>query len=48
VYVGINGTLNVSRVLLPVLGGAVVLTAGAMGAAFLLLGYTPRPAGTAG
>ena len=51
VYVGINGTLNVSRVLLPILGGAVmdlfgftatfVLTAGAMGAAALLLGRHP-------
>jgi len=48
VYVGINGTLNVSRVLLPILGGVAmdllgftvtfVLTAGAMGTALLLLG----------
>jgi MFS family permease len=55
VYIGINGTLNFSRVLLPVLGGAVIdlfgftaafiLTAGAMGAAFLLLAYAPHPAG---
>lgn len=48
VYVGINGTLNFSRVLLPILGGAVmdifgfevafVLTAGAMGVSLFLLG----------
>ncbi|MCG6956440.1 MAG: MFS transporter, partial [Gemmatimonadetes bacterium] len=53
VYVGINGTLNFSRVVLPILGGAVmdlfgfdvafVLTAGAMGVSLLLLGSTPEP-----
>ncbi len=53
VYVGINGTLNFSRVVLPILGGAVmdlfgfdvafVLTAGAMGVSLLLLGSRREP-----
>jgi MFS family permease len=52
VYVGINGTLNFSRVVLPILGGVVMdlfgftsaflLTAGAMGVAFFLLGEAPE------
>jgi len=56
VYVGINGTLNFSRVILPILGGAIIdlfgftaafiVTAGAMAAAWLLLGGATRtPAG---
>ncbi len=58
VYVGINGTLNVSRVVLPVLGGAVmdlfgfttafVLTSGAMAVAFLLLRAKGDTLGTTG
>lgn len=54
VYVGINGTLNFTRALLPVLGGALmdlfgfttafVLTTMAMGMAFFLLGDGRQPA----
>ncbi|MCG6956581.1 MAG: MFS transporter [Gemmatimonadetes bacterium] len=53
VYVGINGTLNFTRALLPILGGALMdlfgftaaflVTAGAMGGSLLVLGSTSDP-----